>query len=66
LITEEYKLTLYENLRGFGDLYDRKNDNDELNNLWYTHKDLRYELVEQLFHETLKAQSRYPYRVAPT
>jgi len=66
LITEDYKLTLYENLRGFGDLYDRKNDNDELNNLWYTHKDIRYELVEQLFHETLKAQSRYPHREAPT
>ena len=66
LITKEHKLTLYENLRGFGDLYDRKNDPDELNNLWYIKKELRYELVEQLFHENLKAQSRYPKRIAPT
>ena len=66
LVTDEYKLTLYENLRGFGDLYDRKNDPDELKNLWFTHKDLRYKLVEQMFHENLKAQSRYPKRVAPT
>ncbi|NVM54949.1 MAG: DUF4976 domain-containing protein, partial [Candidatus Helarchaeota archaeon] len=66
LVTDKYKLTLYEDLRGFGDIYDRKNDPDELNNLWHTHKDLRYELVEQLFHENLKAQSRYPKRVSPT
>jgi arylsulfatase A-like enzyme len=66
LVTEEYKLTLYENLRGYGDLYSRKNDPDEMNNLWHTHKEARYELVEQLFHENLKAQSRYPKRIAPT
>ncbi|MFX1445775.1 MAG: sulfatase, partial [Promethearchaeota archaeon] len=66
LITERHKLTLYENMMGFGDLYDRKKDRDELNNLWYTNKELRCDLVEQLFHENLKAQSRYPKRVAPT
>ena len=66
LVTEDYKLTLYENLKGFGDLYNRKNDPDELKNLWYTHKDIRNDLVEQMFHENLKAQSRYPKRVAPT
>ena len=34
LITDEYKLTIYEEMPGFGDLYDRKNDPNELNNLW--------------------------------
>ncbi len=66
LVTNEYKLTLYEHMKGFGDLYHRKNDPDEVNNLWYSRKDLRCELIEQIFHETLKAQSRYPKRVAPT
>lgn len=64
LVTDEYKLTLYENLRGYGDLYSRKNDPEEMNNLWNSHKELRYELVEQLFHENLKAQSRYPKRIS--
>jgi arylsulfatase A-like enzyme len=66
LITKEYKLTLYEDLRGYGDLYDRNSDPEEINNLWFTQRDLRYRLLEQLFHENLKAQSLYPKRVAPT
>ena len=34
LITEDYKLTIYEDVPGFGDIYDRKNDPDELNNIF--------------------------------
>lgn len=66
LITEDYKLTVYDGLKGYGDLFDRKNDPMELNNLWYdeTHKDLRHELIEQLLHANLNAQSRYPKREA--
>jgi len=65
-ITENYKLTVYNGLRGYGDLFDRKKDPDELNNLWYDekHKDLRNELIEQLLHVNLDAQSRYPKREA--
>lgn len=65
-ITEDYKLTVYNGLRGYGDLFDRKNDPDELNNLWYNdqYKDLRHELMELLFHANLNAQSRYPKREA--
>lgn len=66
LITEDYKLTVYDGLKGYGDLFDRKNDPNELNNLWTdeTHKDLRHELIEQLLHANLSAQSRYPKREA--
>ena len=68
LVTEEYKLTIYEDLMDFGDLYDRKNDPEELNNLWYdnNYKNLRYKLIDKLLHENLKAQSRYPHRQALT
>ncbi|MFW9873174.1 MAG: sulfatase [Candidatus Thorarchaeota archaeon] len=68
LITEEYKLTVYENLPGYGDIYSRKNDPDELNNLWYNKefKGKRFELVDKLLHEYLKAQSYYPKRIAGT
>ena len=66
LITKNYKLTIYENKENFGDIYDRKNDPNEMNNLWNeeTFKHSRFELLDKLYHETLKAQSRYPERIA--
>ena len=64
LITEKYKLTVYENRKGYGDLFDRKKDPYELNNLWYSNPELRHELMEQLFYENLSAQSRYPKRLS--
>ena len=68
LITERYKLTVYENIHGYGDIYDRKNDPNELNNLWYSEdfKEKRFELVDKLLHENLKAQTYYPKRIAGT
>ncbi|MHA1527094.1 MAG: hypothetical protein ACTSQD_08680, partial [Promethearchaeota archaeon] len=36
VVTERYTLTVYNNLPGYGDLFDRKNDPDEVNNLWYS------------------------------
>ncbi|NVM02991.1 MAG: sulfatase-like hydrolase/transferase [Candidatus Helarchaeota archaeon] len=68
LITEDYKLTVYESLPNYGDIYDRKNDPDELNNLWYNtnFKEKKFELIDKLLHENLKAQTRYPKRIAGT
>ncbi len=63
-ITENYKLTVYNSVKGYGDLYDRKNDPLELNNLWDSNPDLRHELLEKLFWANLDAQSRYPKRLA--
>lgn len=42
LITENYKLTIYNGLKGYGDLFDCKKDPEELNNLWYDEKYLEY------------------------
>ena len=66
LITDRYNLTLYNEMEGYGDLFDRKNDPHELNNLWFTNPELRCKLLEKIFHETLKAQSLYPHRQAQT
>lgn len=66
LVTEDYKITLYEGLRDYGDIFDRKNDPNELHNLWYENRELRNELVNELFHENLKAQSCYPHRQSLT
>ncbi|MFX0083952.1 MAG: sulfatase [Candidatus Hodarchaeota archaeon] len=66
LITEDYKLTVYESMPGFGDIFDRKNDPNELNNLWDDKEfsEKRFELVDKLLHENLKAQTYYPKRIA--
>lgn len=68
LVTKEYKLTMYEGYPHHGDLFDRKSDPYEMNNLWYDKKlkDLRFQLVNQLFQECLKNQSRLPKRIAGT
>ncbi|MBD3212854.1 MAG: sulfatase-like hydrolase/transferase [Candidatus Lokiarchaeota archaeon] len=64
LITETHKLTVYEGLEGVGDIYDRINDPDELNNLWDKDRDLRENLVLKILEENLKAQTKLPARQA--
>ncbi len=68
LITKEYKLTIYEGGVSFGDIYGRKDDPDELHNLWFEEnfEQTRFELVNRLLHENLKAQTRLPKRIAGT
>jgi len=62
LVTERYTLTVYNKLPEYGDLFDRENDPDELNNLWDSNPELRHELVDKLLHEVINAQSLYPKR----
>ncbi|MBD3253437.1 MAG: sulfatase-like hydrolase/transferase [Candidatus Lokiarchaeota archaeon] len=68
LITEDYKVTIYESMPGYGDIYHRKNDPNELHNLWYDKdfREKRFELVDKLLHQNLKAQTPYPKRIAGT
>ncbi|MBA7523117.1 hypothetical protein ES705_15240 [subsurface metagenome] len=68
LITKDHKLTIYEGHKEFGDLFDRKNDLNELNNLWFDsdHNNIRFSLVNRLLQECLKTQTRYPKRIAGT
>lgn len=66
LITTDYKLTVYEEMEGYGHLFDRKNDPDELNNLWYDtqYRDVRLKMLDNLLHKVLKAQTRELKRIA--
>ncbi len=66
LITKDYKLTLYNGIEEYGDLFDRKNDRDEIKNLWSENKDVQNRLVQKLCREIIKAQSHFPKRLAPT
>ena len=62
LMTDKYKLTIYEGLENHGDLFDRENDPNEIHNLWYEkdYEEIRIRLLNKIFHESLKMQSRYP------
>ncbi|TFG07672.1 MAG: DUF4976 domain-containing protein [Promethearchaeota archaeon] len=66
LITKKYKLTIYEGVPNHGDLFDREEDPNELTNLWHdlNFKDLKIELLHQLYREDLKSQGRFPRRKA--
>ena len=59
-------ITLYEHLKDFGDLFDRKSDPGELNNLWDKDKELRCRLIHKLCLVNMKVQSRVSKRVALT
>ena len=66
LVTKDYKLTKYAELPNYGDLFDRNNDKDEVNNLWDKEKEVRYKLMDDLFHEYLITRSRFPARQGAT
>jgi hypothetical protein len=68
LVTKDHKLTIYEGTDDFGDIYDRKLDPYELNNLWNDRdfRDTRFKLVNMLLQENLKAQTKFPKRIAAT
>lgn len=66
LITDTHKITVYEGLENEGDIYDRINDPNELNNLWDKNSDLREKLVLKMLNQSLKAQTKLPIRQAPS
>lgn len=57
LVTKEYRITLYENHEDFGDIFSYKDDPNEINNLWYENKGLRFDLMDKLLREMIKNAS---------
>ena len=64
LVTEQHRLTIYNEHETMGDLFDLKSDPEEVNNLWDLDVNLRNELVDKLLRETVKIRPRYPKRIA--
>ena len=64
LVTDRYSLTVYNGLKGYGDLFDRRDDPHELNNLWFSNPGLRHEMVEELLQEMINTQRLYPKKQA--
>jgi len=64
LITEQYRLTIYDGYDEIGDLFDYKNDSNEVDNLWNSDKELRDQLIERLLREIISLRPRIPKRSA--
>ena len=66
MITEDYRITIYQGYGNTGDLYDLKKDPNELANLWNdnNYKEIRDNLVYKMFHEILNLQDRFPKKQA--
>jgi arylsulfatase A-like enzyme len=64
LITDRYKLVIYDQVPGYGDLFDLQEGPHEMTNLWNSRPELRAELVERLLFEVVQQQSMYPSKQA--
>jgi len=66
MITEDYRITIYQGYGNTGDLFDLKNDPYEQHNLWYDehYKGIRDKLMYKLMHEILNLQDRFPKKQA--
>jgi arylsulfatase A-like enzyme len=63
IITDEYRLSHYSGLETpYGQLIDRQNDPDELENLWFDEPALRDEMESQLIEALLHAEDPLPKR----
>jgi arylsulfatase A-like enzyme len=59
LITEDHRLTTYRNYESIGDLYDLRNDPNEMRNLWDNtdYKKIKYNLLNKMLHNMMRIQS---------
>ena len=66
MVTEDYRITVYQGHENTGDLYDLKNDAQELNNLWQDEnsKQVKDRLLMKLLHELMNYQDRLPKKEA--
>lgn len=66
MITEKYRITIYQGYENTGDLFDLMNDPQELKNLWYNkdYNAIRDKLIKKMFDKILDLQDRYPKKQA--
>jgi arylsulfatase A-like enzyme len=66
LVSENYRITIYQGREDTGELYDLRKDPNECNNLWHDagSRDLKFKLLSKLLHELINIQNRYPKPIA--
>lgn len=64
LITQEYKITVYSK-RTYGELFDLRNDPEELNNLWdeKEYQKIKQEMIWKLMQKLIQNQDRTSRRI---
>ncbi|MFW9943016.1 MAG: sulfatase/phosphatase domain-containing protein, partial [Candidatus Thorarchaeota archaeon] len=65
MITDKYRMTVYQGRKETGDLYDLENDPYEIQNLWHDEnfREVRNRLLNKLLHEIINIDDR-PVRQA--
>ena len=66
LITENYRITIYQGRNDTGEFYNLRNDPYECHNLWHDEesRELRFNLLNKLLHEMINLQNRHPKPIA--
>lgn len=64
LVNESHRITIYNDFDEIGDIFNLKEDPDEINNLWNSDKELKNKLLEELLRESLKVKPRIPKRAS--
>jgi len=66
IVTEDYRITVYQGYADEGDLFDLKNDPLEQRNLWHAknYGEVKKKLLTKMFHEILNLQDRLPKKQA--
>jgi arylsulfatase A-like enzyme len=66
MVTDTYRLTVYQDYEDYGELYNLKKDPQETNNLWEKPKysDIKEKLMKKFLHELIKLQPHYPHKQA--
>ena len=66
MVTEDYRITVYQGHEDTGDLFDLKNDPYEIKNLWHDENSqlLKNRLTNKLLHELMDLQDRHPKKEA--
>ncbi|MBD3253441.1 MAG: sulfatase-like hydrolase/transferase [Candidatus Lokiarchaeota archaeon] len=66
MVTENYRISIYQGFENYGDFFDLKNDPLELNNLWFDEnsKHLKNDLLKKFLYELMILQDRLPKKGA--
>lgn len=66
MVTEDYRISVYQGREDVGELYNLKSDPYECQNLWHdkNSSELRFKLLNKLLHEIINLQNKFPKQQA--
>ncbi len=66
MVTDTYRLTVYQNHENYGELYNLKRDPQEQKNLWYDgdYASIKQQLLRKFFYKLIELQPDFPHKQA--